>query len=335
MSRHRQVKLSITLIFFVVSVPLISWGGLEHHPQTLRGKTEHEKNSPWRTSIYNNADITFPTPKQFVLISEEAMNVKRLYSIGDHLFEGEKWKPVLKIERLEPHGVLFRQILQDKKVFIPFGKPLPGLPQLTLIKNLTVKELRYEFKVVKSLPDQEPRLIRMEGSRAYLEKELTKDSPFLPRPTPRRSEELPTQNLLLPKGLLSNLPVTRIDEDTFEVDKQHLGPLRDTLRESLQNPKESLEAAISLMTKNILELKTPDAHGRLSRQGFTLIRMDEAQKLGLQVGDTILSINDQKVTSALTAWGIASTLVEDSNVTELHVLVHREGALLTRTYQLK
>ena len=283
-----------------------------------------------------NADITFSFPKRYAVISDRAKNIKRLYATGSLIFQQKNWTPLLRIERIELQGVVFRHTKNGQKQFLQFGHKLPGLPHLILVQKVGLTELHYGFKVVDSIPDREPHLERLDGLRAYLVKEVLKDSLPLTRHSSKQHSLVSSPQELLPEEFITNVQVTQVDDDTYDVDKESLKPLHQSLRQSLANPKESLGRAISLITNNRLDLHTSVADATLSAEGFTLTRFDEAQNLGLQVGDRIISINDQSVSSPLVAWEIAARLItQNQKLTHLEIKLLREGLLKTKTYRLK
>ena len=290
------------------------------------------------TTSNTNADVIFSSPKTYAVIVDRKKNITRLYSKGSLIFQENSWTPLLTIERIEAHGVLVRQNKTDRKKLLPYGHELPGLPHLTLVKGIALTEIRHEFKVVDQQPDPEPTLKRIEGTRAYLVKEVLGES-LLPTRQPRSQTSL----LAAPQApslgdLISRIQVTQLGEDNFAVDRDSLRPLAKAVRQGLASPKKSFGLGISLLTPTRLELTSSVGDATLSDQGFTITRFgfNRTDELGLQVGDRILSINDQSVTSPLSAWGVVRTLLtKNQELSQLQVKLVRDDLPIIKTYRLK
>ena len=266
------------------------------------------------------------------MISYRGGNIQRLYARESLIFQEKSWTPVLKIERIENQGVVLRHIKKDQKKFLPFGNELPGVPSLTLVEGVALTELHYEFKVVDQQPNQEPILEHIEGSRAYLVKEVLNESLSHNRQTFPPTSVPSARPSPSPGDLITKVKVTQVAEDTYDIDKESLTPLYKSLRRGLQNPKENLGLTFSVVSPSRFELKTSFGDAAISREGFILTRFDEAQKLGLQVGDRIISINEQSVNSPLMAWGTAASIVLDHpEITHRQFTLEREGRQLTKT----
>ena len=320
------------LLYFAVVIGVGSLDFSKGTSNALADGKDHPGGAPSQTF---KADLTFSLPKRFAVISEPRGNIKKLYAPGGLVFQQKNWNPVLRIERIENQGVVFRHTKKGKKQFVMIGGQLPGLPHLLLKDVVGLTELHYGFKVVVDQPDREPHVQRIDGSRAFLVQEVLKAA-LPPRQSHMKISTTPKQDGLLPKELITQVKVTQVDDDTYDVDKESLKPLHQSLRQSLRNPKETFGLAISLMTNRKTELHTPAADATLTAEGFTLTRFDEAKNLGLRVGDRIISINDQPVNSPLVAWGLAARLItQNQQLTHLDVKLIREGLPKTKRYRLK
>jgi len=337
---HREdvVKPRIAISLICSLAAIIGVGGLALSTDTPDAQAGGEKTPNWLTSKYTKADITFPLPKRYAVISDREKKIKRLYAKGSLLFQEKGWTPVLTIERIESQGVLFRQTKIDRKELLPYGHKLPGLPHLTLVQDVAVTEIRYSFKVVDEQPDQEPILKLIEGSRAYLVKEVLQESLSSTRQTLLQTSVPLAPKSPSPGDLISNIKVTQLDEDNYEIDKESLRPLAKSFRRGLGNLKESFGLAFSVITPSRLELTSSIGDATLTAQGFTVTRFGNyrTDELGLQIGDRIVSINDQSVTSPLNAWGVVRILLsKNQDLNQLQVKLVRDDIPITKTYSLK
>ena len=318
---------------FVICVGGVALSTGKPNPQ-VKGETSHHQ----LASVPTNADISFSSPKRFAVITDREKKIKRLYGKGSLLFQGKSWTPILIIERIEPQGALIRQTKTDHKELLPFGQQLPGLPHLSLTGEVALTEIRYEFKVVDDHPDEEPIIQRIEGSRAYLLKEVLKASLPSTRQTllqaPNASSPPPSPS----QDLISKIKISQLDEDNYEIEKSSLRPLADTFRGGLGNLRESLKLAFAVVTPTRLELTSSIGDATVTQQGFTITRFGftRTDELGLKIGDQILSINDKSVTSPLSAWGVVRTLLsKNKELDQLNVKLLRDNIPITKTYHLK
>ena len=329
-------RTAISLIFSLVLV--FSVGGLALSTDTPDVPADGEESPNRLISNHTKADISFSSPKRYAVISDREKKIKRLYAKGSLLFQEKRWTPVLIIERIEPQGVLIRQTKTDRKELFPFGHQLPGLPHLTLVKEVALTEIRYGFKVVDEQPDQEPVLQRIEGSRAYLVKEVLKESLSSSRQALLQTSA-PSAPPSSPAGdLFSKIQVTQLDEDNYEIEKESLRPLANSVRGGLGNLRERFDLAFSVITPTRLELTSAFGDATVTQQGFTITRFgfNRTDELGLKIGDRILSINDQSVTSPLSAWGVVQILLsKNRELDQLRVKLVRDDLPITKTYSLK
>ena len=303
-------------------------------PAPSRGNTVRHL----RHAVPTHADIVFPTPKRYAVIADAEKQNKRLYAKGSLLFQANSWTPIMIIERLAPHGVLIRQTKTDHKAWIPYGHPLPDLPHLTLVEEVTITEMRYAFQFVDDQPDKEPRLHRIEGFRAYMVKEVQKETRSPSHPTLLSPSDSSAPASAPSQDLITKIQVTQLNDHTYEIQKESLEPLANSLRGGLDHLTETFDLSFSVLNSTSVEFSSSLGEATINQEGFTITRFGftRTAELGLQVGDRILSINEQSVTSPLNAWGIVRMLLsQETNLNQLRVQLIRDDMPLTKTYRLK
>ena len=334
--RKERLKRKTTISLLLSLAALLGAGGMALSKNTPPPPGNQAEAADSFSSTPTNANISFSSPKQYAVILDQKKDIKRLYSKGHLLFKDKRWKPVLIIERIERKGVLIRYTKTDRKELLPYGSKLPGLPHLALVKKVSVAEIRYGFKIVDELPDQDPILQHIDDSRAYLVQEVLKESLSTTRQILSQSSAAPAS--ASGGDLISAIEITKLDDDNFEIDRDSLRPLAKSLREGLGNPLESFDLAFSLATPTRLELTSLFGDATISNQGFTITRFGNYRKeeLGLKVGDRILTINDKSVTSPMNAWGVVNGLLsKNKDLNELQVELIRGDVPITKTYHLK
>ena len=337
--RENRFTSRVVISFLCTWAAVFGLGGIALHTTTPNAQAGGEGKPIRPASEHTNADISFSSPKRYAVVMDREKKLQRLYAKGSLLFQENRWTPVLIIERIEPQGVLIRRTKTDRKELLPFGHQLPGLPHLTLVKEVALTEIRYGFKVVDDEPDQEPIVKLIEGSRAYLLKEVSEVSLSSTRQA-LMQESVPSAPASSSPGnsIISKIQVTKLDEDNYEIDKESLRPLANSVRRGLGNLRKSFDLAFSVLTPTSLQLTSSLGDATISQQGFTITRFGNYRKeeLGLQIGDRIMTINDRSVTSPLNAYGVVRILLsENKNLDQLKVQLIRDDIPITKTYHLK
>jgi S1-C subfamily serine protease len=84
-----------------------------------------------------------------------------------------------------------------------------------------------------------------------------------------------------------------------------------------------------------LRLNNSLGSGTLDQQGFRIDYVKLAQRTGLEVGDRILSVNEQPVNSAGGLVRIYRQLQSDASISEVNVVITRGGQERTLTYRIR
>lgn len=192
---------------------------------------------------------------------------------------------------------------------------------------------------------EEPVLITRADTAANLEQQVPRGSsapsspPFSslrPRTSASGRATAPIQSQ--PTGV-SKVRVNRVDEDIYDeeifiVDGETLWPAIEEVERTLLP---QVSAALSGLPRGMgLRISSAAGTGTLDSQGFTLWDLKVAQHFGLQVGDTIVSVNGHRVNSRQSARRTFQNLFGNNNdLTELRVEIHRRGVRLYRTYRIR
>ncbi|MFQ5932182.1 MAG: hypothetical protein ACE5MM_07225 [Nitrospiraceae bacterium] len=187
---------------------------------------------------------------------------------------------------------------------------------------------------------EEPGLIMRADTPATLEQQVPRGSsapsspPFSslrPRTSARRRATAPIQSQ---PTVVSKVRVNQVDEDIFIVDGETLRPAIEEVEKTLLP---QVAAALSGLPRGMgLSISSAAGTGTLHSQGFTLTELKVAQRFGLQVGDTIVSLNGHRVNSRSSAWRTFQDLFgKNGDPTELRVEIHRRGARLYKTYRIR
>ena len=207
------------------------------------------------------------------------------------------------------------------------------------ITALFVGGLWLLFREVDHVTEEEPVLIMLADTAAILEQQVRRGSsaPSSPPFSSLRPRTSASERAIPPiqsqPTVVSEVRVNQVDEDNFIVDGATLRPAIETTL-SLVMPRVS--AALSGLPRGMgLSISSAAGTATLDSQGFTLTELKVAQRFGLEVGDTIVSVNGHRVNSPQSAVRIFQNLVaKNRDLTELRLQIYRRGARLYKTYRI-
>lgn len=136
-------------------------------------------------------------------------------------------------------------------------------------------------------------------------------------------------------SLVSAASLREVAPDTWEVparDAQDLGS------HAGQVFSEALASATPRLTPwygVALTVNTSVGGGTLDRRGFLVESLTLAQRAGLELGDRILFVNDEPVTSLGGLYRMYKKLSADAAVSDVTVVVNRANRLRTLTYRVR
>ena len=116
-------------------------------------------------------------------------------------------------------------------------------------------------------------------------------------------------------------------EGIKEIGNQMWPLLTETLRSA--TPVVTMGNGVGLRLNNSL------GTGTLDQQGFRIDYVKMARRTGLEVGDRILSVNDQPVNSAGGLVRIYKALRSDAALSEVKVVIKRGDGMRTLTYRIR
>jgi hypothetical protein len=210
-----------------------------------------------------------------------------------------------------------------------------------LVGMVLLVQAEYPFREVDHVTEEEPVLTMPADTAAILEQQVPRGS-SAPSSPPRSSlrprtsaSQRATPPIQSQPTVVGKVRVNQVDEDNSIVDGE-------TLRLAI----EEVEKTLSLMMPRVsaalspgmgLSISSAAGTATLDSQGFTVTGLNGKlrQRFGLQVGDTIVSLNGHPVNSLHSAMRIFQNLfVKNRDLTELRLEIYRRGALLYKTYRI-
>jgi hypothetical protein len=287
------------------------------------------------------AEIRFPEPVRYAIVRQAPGEIRMLYARGDIIFHPKHPTGALTIERVEAEAVVLREAPRGRVHVLPVGGPLPGFPGWTVSGTVLLMELHYRYRVVDRLRHPEPVLVALEGSRAVLEVEVLRSAapaggggPFEAAAPPGLDPAAPAR-ATLDGELLEKVRVRETSPGLYEVPAADVQAVLDNAGRVLTDLWPSVQPHLSLQAGLEYRITSAAGDGVLSRQGFTVTAPKLAERAGVQVGDTILSVNGKPVDGFASLYGIFRAVRQDPALRTVQVELDRRGTRLTQTYRIR
>jgi hypothetical protein len=135
--------------------------------------------------------------------------------------------------------------------------------------------------------------------------------------------------------VVSKVRVNHVDEDSSIVDGETLRRAIEEVEEALSPMMPRISTALSGLPGMGLSVSSDAGTATLDSQGFTVTGLDLRQSFGLQVGDTIVSLNGHRIDGLQSAmWIFRNLFVNNRDLTEVRLEIYRRGARLYKTYRI-
>lgn len=283
-------------------------------------------------------EITLAAMTRYAVVLHEPGRVRTLHTRNDLLFDPRDPMRSFTILQVDVKTVTLREKRNGRTFLWQSGSSPEGLHGLTLAGTAMLNTLRYRYKTVERVTQTEPVLVALEGSVAVLEKEVLRQTGGPAQGAPTREGSRPSAEIALtPSPTLSALlHAKEIDADTYEMEGAALRPALENLGQALSDLKVMVSPTLSAQSGLGFNVSSQVADGKLNDSGFTVTNSRAAQFFGIQVGDIVLRINDNPVTSPLNAWWAYQEFVaRNPTQSDVRVDIRREGSLMTKTFRIR
>jgi hypothetical protein len=285
-------------------------------------------------------EIRFPAPVRYAIIRQEPGEVRTLYARGDIIFHPQDPLRSWTVERVEAGGAVLRQGPRGRPLALPAGSPLPGFPGWVVTGTVLLEELHYRYRVVDRIRHPDPVLIALEGPRAILEVESLASAlsaTAVPQEAilPPAPEASPRMRATLDGNLLEKVRVRELAPGLYEVPAADAQAALENAGRVLADLAPSVLPSLSFQTGLEYRITSAAGDGVLSRQGFTVTAPKLAERAGIQVGDTIMSVNRQPVDGFASLYRIYREVRSNPASTTVQVELDRRGTRVTKTYRIR
>ena len=287
-----------------------------------------------------SAEIGFPAPMRYAVVLYEPGTVQRLYTRGDAIFHPQAPARSLSVDRVDATVMVLRDGPRGRRQSVPTGKPIPDFGGLLFTGTVMLDQLHYRYKAVERVVRADPVLVSIDGSRAILEvevphsraqatvapSEVTAPSPSYPTPSPRAA---------LDSGLLGRVRVKEASPGIYDVNAGDMRSVLDNAGRVLADLSPMVLPIMSIKTGLQYRISSAASDGVISRKGFTVTVPKLAERAGIEVGDTILSVNGRPVNGLASLYTIYRDISRDPVLATVQMELERQGTRLIKTYRIR
>ena len=276
-----------------------------------------------------SAEIVLSPPAWYAIILKAPGKVRMLYARGDIVVHPQDPTRSLTVEQVEAGAISLRTSPRGRARALSAGKPIPGFPDLLFTGTVLLDQLDYRYRVVERILHQDPTLVSLEGSRAMLDVEVLQ--PTAPPPAPLSSPE----RAMLDGDLLSRVRVREVGPGRYEVPAADARAVLDNAGRVLADMAPLVLPTFSLQTGLQYRITSAASDGVLTGQGFTVTAPKLAERAGLEIGDTILSVNGQFVNGFPSLYRIFRAVRRDPDLQTVEMELERQGVRMMKTYRIR
>jgi hypothetical protein len=287
-----------------------------------------------------SAEVTFPAPQRFAIVSEPPNRPRRLYASGDLVPDPKTPGQGVLVEEVQPDGLLLREPRSQKTVRVGVGTVLPGSGGRRLDGTVLLDGVEYHYLPAGPTPEPEPRLLQIRERRAHLAVEATAPPLVLASAPAPAAPPVPTERPLdlpqrLEKTVLEKVRVKPAGRDTYEIPKADAQLAFDHGGQILMEALAAVRPTLSLDQGLTYRVQSAAADGVLGPRGFRVISPNLAERAGLEAGDVVLAVNGQPITGLGDLYRLYQQVKADSRLAVVELNLQRQGQLLTKTYRIR
>jgi hypothetical protein len=316
-------------------------------PTLLRADPGRDAKAPARVAF--TAELRLPELTRFALFRDPEAEHLDLHRPGEPLFAGTDPIPLGKVVAVREESLVIF-LTGGQTVEILKGGRLPGRRVLIFERSVLLDTLRFQVRY--GTPTAPPgagySVVELRGRQAILQRdalpgegqatggvaaEAGRPADSLAALVPPGATSRPPADKLA--DLVNRMPLREVAPDTWEVPTKDAMALESHVGELLAETLRSSTLSLTSQSGVALNVETSLGTGTLDRQGFLINSLKLAQRMGLEMGDRILFVNDHAVNSLASLYHLYRSLKSDPGVSEVKVVVTRRSQIRTVTYRLR
>jgi hypothetical protein len=299
-------------------VCLLAWGPFAFALELPPSSRQSLEFSP-QGGLYAQSDFDRPT---WIAVILDPGGASFVAGKGDPLFRGADPLAVGVIQSVTPVSLTLRLSRDGREVRAFPGRPIPGASEFTVKDLLAVTGLEFRSR---SVPAGAARLLRgewyfvgVEAGRAVLQRDI--DSSLIIAQAQRQ---------------LSAVPVARVDSTTFELSETDAQSAMASGEAIVNNAYRAGQIGLGVVAGPAVEVKTPLVDVQVDRKGFLITNPNMAGRVGLQVGDRILAVNNDPIGGIGDLVVVYKKFKANPSMRTVQVTVERNAQPITLTYRIR
>jgi hypothetical protein len=307
-------------------------------PSSTVQQSQREQPTP---SAPPSVELSFDTPKRFVVITEPGRNRQRLYGVGDSITDPADVGHRGKIQKVEPKRFKLSDSRTPRPVWVAQGDLVPGFSDWRFTKSAVLKGLDYQYIATAAPLDPEPRLLAIRADRATLQMDIPPPT-SIATPPPREDAGIAGSrgpmiglNERREETLLGRVRVKATGPHTYEVSGTDLQDALDHGGQLLAEVWPRVWPLLSVRDGVNLDVQSPLADGVIGPRGFRVTSPNLARRAGIEVGDVILEIDGQSVDSLGDLYRLYRKAVSEPLHSLVEVRLERQGTPISKLYRVR
>jgi hypothetical protein len=287
-----------------------------------------------------SAEVRLPQPTRFALIRDPAGKLLTLHKPGEALYAGNDPLPLGKIVRVD-EGTMALALRSGQTLEVKQGANLPGRKGLIYAGSVVLDTLRFQVRhgMASVTPGTDYSVIGILGRQAILQRDALPTegqnavAAAAPRPVGGTGSSAVRAATLA--SLMNAAPIREVAPGTWEVPAHEAQELSSHAGALFSEALASATPHFTSWYGLALTIDTSLGGGTLDRRGFLINSLRLAQRAGLEMGDRILFVNDEPVSSLGGLYRMYKKLRSDTGASEVRVVVNRANQLRTLTYRIR
>ena len=263
----------------------------------------------------------FPHPVWMAIIVNPN-GARSLVGQGDPVFRGTDPLAVGVVKSVTPASLTIRLEKDGREARGFLGRPFPGAPELVVEDFVAVNGIEYRHRPV---PPNAERLLNgelyfagMEAGRAILQRDID-----------------PAVLALQAQQYLNAIPVKQVEARTWEVSASDAQRALESARVIVNNAYRTGQLDLGLGSGLSVKVKSPLGDVQFDQKGFVITSPSIASRVGLEVGDRIVTINENPITGVSDLISAYRSIEKAPSVRMVRVGVERNGQPITLTYHIR
>ena len=293
-------------------------------------------------------EMRFSQPTRFALVRDTETGQVNLHKADDPIFLGRNPLPVGRILRVDDASLVFAPLGGQPKE-VRKGNNIPPSKRLVFLGSVILEKLRFQVRYGNSQPAPTVgySVVEIARRQATLQRDALPGESQFAAASPTGAQPLQAQARVSDRSgaamakdaalvsLVNSIPIREVGQNTWEVSTQDVKDASSALGQVLAEALSSARPSLTPWYGLAVTVDTSAGAGTLDRRGFLVEDPRLASRMGLEMGDRILFVNQQPVNSVGGLYRIYTNLQSDAGASEVKVLINRENAVQTLTYRLR